>query len=198
MYCAHCGQRLRLGAPACPSCGHVYRDGYLPLHHWQLHPGRNKSCTPIFCCSSSPSRSLPLSFSLSLPVLTRSHRCCLSFCCRFYCDGRFVSSHQTGVRLLNWTIFLATLAAFLAVDAPYLWNNVSPATVLVPVLLALVAASNLLMVSLTDPGIIPRGCEPECGPENEDRPTYVSSRPAPALGPLAGPGPDVFPQAQDH
>lgn len=87
---------------------------------------------------------------------------------RFPCGGRCVTAGHVWVRNVTWSITLGVLAMFFAVDGVYLWREASPAYPLVVAVVALVCCSALLRVSLTDPGIIPRGLEEEAHEEGTD------------------------------
>eukprot|EP00043_Microstomoeca_roanoka_P002546 m.39069 g.39069 ORF g.39069 m.39069 type:complete len:454 (-) comp11556_c0_seq1:186-1547(-) len=75
--------------------------------------------------------------------------------------GRCVTSQEQGVVVFTWIAFIGVFTVFLALDAPYLWDHISPALVIIPCVLAVWAAGCLLLTQCTDPGIVPRGEQKE-------------------------------------
>ena len=61
-----------------------------------------------------------------------------------------------GYNLCLWATLLAPCAFFFSVPAPYVWNEISPAIVLVTVALSICVIGFFLASTFMDPGIIPR------------------------------------------
>ena len=68
----------------------------------------------------------------------------------------------------TWVAFVVLYGVFLAFSAPYIWEHLTPALVVISAVLAIWAASNLLLTQLTDPGIVPRGEQQEIAIPGEE------------------------------
>ena len=127
-YCSECGTKLAPNAYACKGCGHVV----------QRFGGEDAAAT-------SP----PQAPKLHWQMHPGSNR--------FLCNGRFVLAHNAPLLYFNVITTVVTSVLFFVYAAPMVWTLVHP---VLPVLVAVILAftlTSLGAVSLSDPGIIPRG-----------------------------------------
>ncbi|CAM9213636.1 unnamed protein product, partial [Lampetra fluviatilis] len=75
---------------------------------------------------------------------------------RFACDGRIMTSRQSGVFYLTLGLITGTSGLFFAFDCPYLCVTLSPAVPACGCVLVTVVLLALLRTALTDPGVVPR------------------------------------------
>ena len=87
---------------------------------------------------------------------------------RFFLRGRLVSSGDNPLVLLIFSVVLLVLPPlWMGWEARYLWNHVSPAPVVLMAYFYLNAVASLFVTAFRDPGILPRGVDPD--PEREPR-----------------------------
>jgi len=75
---------------------------------------------------------------------------------KFYCDGRCMSGPDNGAFYLAIVLTLIPTGIFFGFVAPFLWNNISPLLVFVPVWSIPFTVTVLFLAHWSDPGIIPR------------------------------------------
>ena len=87
---------------------------------------------------------------------------------KFFCKGRWIMASRQSIVSFTWVAFVVLYGVFLAFSAPYIWEHLTPALVVISAVLAIWAASNLLLTQLTDPGIVPRGEQQEIAIPGEE------------------------------
>ncbi|CAJ0828048.1 9876_t:CDS:10, partial [Entrophospora sp. SA101] len=79
---------------------------------------------------------------------------------RFFLGGRIMTSRDSFAFLVAFSALVIPSGLFMIFTCPFLFYNVSPATVFVFVYLFLLALTSMLKTSWSDPGIIPRNLDP--------------------------------------
>ncbi|CAJ0930011.1 unnamed protein product, partial [Mesorhabditis belari] len=75
---------------------------------------------------------------------------------RFFCNGRFITSRQSGVFLFTVFLISTTLTLFFVFESYFLFHEVFFLLPFIAAVLALFVLSNLFRTSFMDPGILPR------------------------------------------
>lgn len=86
----------------------------------------------------------------------------------FHCRGRFITGPDLALCRLTWALNIIFGGLSFGFDAPYLWENVSPALPLVTAYACLLTLISLFVGSTSDPGIVPRGEQAELILDGED------------------------------
>jgi palmitoyltransferase ZDHHC9/14/18 len=80
----------------------------------------------------------------------------------FFFNGRMLAGGDSPWAFIGSLAVLLTLTGvWFGTTAPWLWHNVSPAVAVIAGYMALIAMSTMLVTSTSDPGILPRGLDPD-------------------------------------
>jgi palmitoyltransferase ZDHHC9/14/18 len=80
----------------------------------------------------------------------------------FFLNGRMLAGGDSPWAFIGSLAVLLTLTGvWFGTTAPWLWHNVSPAVAVIAGYMALIAMSTMLVTSTSDPGILPRGLDPD-------------------------------------
>ncbi|KAJ1661874.1 hypothetical protein EV178_006345 [Coemansia sp. RSA 1646] len=80
--------------------------------------------------------------------------------------GRTLTGNRPVLFLLSIVMMIAPVVVFSIFVCPYLWSEVSKATVIVFIYIAALALASMTMSSFSDPGIIPRNLDAITPPDN--------------------------------
>ncbi|KAI9499876.1 DHHC palmitoyltransferase-domain-containing protein [Coemansia spiralis] len=87
--------------------------------------------------------------------------------------GRTVTGGSPYLFLISIAMLSAPITVFAVFVCPYMWSEVSKATVIIFIYLAALSITSMMMASFSDPGIIPRNLDAITPPDN-----YTIDRPS--------------------
>nr|OQO18037.1 hypothetical protein B0A51_14678 [Rachicladosporium sp. CCFEE 5018] len=125
--------------------------------HQQLH---SDPSSPANGTSEKAAAQLPYSKTQSRKPTRGKNYEYYAGAANFFLSGRLMNAHAKPISIATFLLILIPAILFLALSAPYLWTNVSPALPIIFAYILLLTISSFLHASFSDPGILPRNLHP--------------------------------------